>query len=80
MVDKINFLTNYYVTCLSLSNRGLIIFKWMENVVKILNENGYSYMFIDQLLLDGKYLKNIFPPKIKTTIRDQAVQALFEKN
>ena len=65
--------------CLSLYNRGLLIFKWMENVERILNENGFSSIFKDQLLLDGKYLQNIFLPKIKTTIRDQAVQALFEK-
>ena len=55
------------------------MFKWMENVVKILNENGFSNVFNEQLLLDEKYLKNIFLPKIKTTIRDQAVQSLFEK-
>ena len=51
----------------------------MDNVVKILNKNGFSDVFREQLLPDGKYLKNIFLPKIKTTIRDQAVQALFEK-
>ena len=75
--DKFSY--KLYIICLLLYKRGLIIFKWMENVVKILNENGFSSIFDDQLLLDGKYLKNIFLPKIKTTIRDQAVQALFEK-
>ena len=75
--DKFSY--KLYIMCLSLYNRGLIIFKWMDMVVKILNENGFSSIFKDQLLLDGKYLKNIFLPKIKLTIRDQAVQALFEK-
>ena len=75
--DKFSY--KLYIICLSLYNRGLIIFKWMENVVRILNENGFSSVFVDQLFLDGKYLKNIFLPKIKTTIRDQAVQVLFEK-
>ena len=75
--DKFSY--KLYIICLSLYNRGLIIFKWMENVVKILNENGFSSIFKDQLILDEKYLKNIFLPKVKTTIMDQSVQALFEK-
>ena len=75
--DKFSY--KLYIMCLSLYKRGLIIFKWMDNVVKILNTNGFSDVFREQLLLDVKYLKNIFLPEIKTTIRDQAVQALFEK-
>ena len=75
--DKFSY--KLYIMCLSLYNRGLIIFKWMENAVKILNLNGFSDVFREQLLLDGEYLKKIFLPKIKKTIRDQAVQALFEK-
>ena len=61
------FLYKLYIMCLSLYNRGLIIFKWLENVVKILNEDGFSDIFREQLLLDGKFLKNIFLPKIKTS-------------
>ena len=76
--DKFSF--KLYIMCLSLYNCGLIIFKWIENVVKILNLNGFSVVFRDQLLLDGEYLKKIFLPKIKKTIRDQAVDAIFEKN
>ena len=75
--DKFSY--KLYVMCLSLYKRRLLLFKWMENVERILNENGFSSIFKDQLLLDSKYLQNIFLPKIKTTIRDQAVQALFEK-
>ena len=48
-------------------------------MVSILNETGYSYVFIDQLNLDGKFLKNVLLPKIKIVVRDQAKQALFEK-
>ena len=75
--DKFSY--KLYIICLALYNRGLIIFEWTENVVNILNVNGFSSIFKDQLILDGKYLKNIFLPKIKTTIRDQSIQALFEK-
>ena len=75
--DKFSY--KLYILCLSLFNRGLIIFKWMENIVKILNENGFSYIFKDQLHLDAKYLNDVFLPKIKTTIRAQSEQVLFEK-
>ena len=64
--DKFSY--KLYVMCLSLYNRGLLIFKWMENVVKILNENGFSSIFKNQLLLDKKYLQNIFLPQINPYI------------
>ena len=51
----------------------------MNNVVNILNSTGFSNIFIEQFNLDEKYLKNVFLKKIKTTIRDQAVQGLFEE-
>ena len=75
--DKLSY--KIYRVCLALYNRGLIIFKWMDNVVQILNENGYSSIFRDQLLLDSKYLQNIFLPKLKLTVRDQARQVLLGK-
>ena len=75
--DKLSY--KIYRICLLLFNRGLIIFKWMDNVLQILNANGYSSIFRDQLLLDDKYLKNTFLPKVKTTIRDQARQVLLGK-
>merc|ERR1711867_247033 len=61
--DKFSY--KLYVMCLSLYNRGLLIFKWMENVERILNENGFSSIFKNQLLLDKKYLQNIFSPQKK---------------
>ena len=51
----------------------------MDNVVQILNENGYSSFFRDKLLLDNKYLQNIFFPKLKIAIRDQARQVSLGK-
>ena len=75
--DKFSY--KMYLICLSLYRRGLVIFKWLDNVVSILNETGFSYVFIDQLNIDGKYLKNVLLPKIKIVVRDQAKQALFEK-
>ena len=75
--DKLSY--KIYRVCLALYNRGLIIFKWMDYVVQILNENGYSSIFRDQLLLDSKYLQNIFLPKLKLTVRDQARQVLLGK-
>ena len=75
--DKFSY--KIYRICLALYNRGLIIFKWMDNVVHILNQNGFPSIFRDQLLLDDKYLKNIFLPRLKTTIRDQARQVLLGK-
>ena len=75
--DKFSF--KLYLICLSLYNRKLIIFKWLEHIVKILNETGFSFIFKDQLLLNEKHLKNIFLPNIKNRIRDQAIQSLFAK-
>ena len=75
--DKFSY--KIYLICLSLYRRGLVIFKWLDRVVSILNETGYSYVFIDQLNIDGQYLKNVLLPKIKIVVRDQAKQALFEK-
>ena len=59
--------------------RKLLLFKWLQNVVDILNETGFSHIFHEQFSFDDKYLKNVLLPKIKIRIKDQAVQALFEK-
>ena len=67
---KDKFSVNLYLICLSLYNRKLIIFKWLEHIVKILNETGFSFIFKDQLLLNEEHLKNIFLPIIKNRIRD----------
>ena len=75
--DKFSY--KLYLICLSLYKRGLLLFPWMNNVVNILNSTGFSNIFIEQFNLDEKYLKNVFLKKIKTTIRDQAVQGLFEE-
>ena len=57
---------------------GLIIFKWLDQVVHILNETGFSYVFILQLNLNGKHLQNVLLQNIKNVVRDQAKQALIE--
>ena len=75
--DKFSY--KLYLICLSLYKRGLLLFPWMNNVVNILNSTGFSNIFIEQFNLDEKYLKNVFLKKIKTTIRDQAVQGLLEE-
>ena len=75
--DKFSF--KIYLICLSLYRRGLIIFKWLDHVVNILNETGFSFVFIEQLNFDAKYFKNILLPQIKKVVRDQAKQALTEK-
>ena len=75
--DKFSY--KLYLICLSLYRRGLIIFKWLDQVVNILNETGFSYVFISQLNFDEKFLKNVLLPKIKIVVRDQAKQALLEK-
>ena len=75
--DKFSY--KLYLICLALYRRGLIIFKWLDHVVNILNETGFSYIFIGQLNFDSKYLKNSFLPQMKKVIRDQAKQALVEK-
>ena len=75
--DKFSY--KIYLICLSLYRRGLIIFKWFDHVVNILNETGFSYVFIEQLNFDAKYFKNILLPQIKKAVRDQAKQALTEK-
>ena len=73
--DKFSY--KLYLICLSLFKRKLLIFRWLEYIVKILNDTGFSFIFENQLALDEKYLKNIFLTKIKTRIRDQAIQTLF---
>ena len=75
--DKFSY--KLYLICLSLYKRGLLVFPWMNNVVNILNSTGFSNIFYEQFNLEEKYLKNVFLRKIKTTIRDQAVQALLEE-
>ena len=75
--DKFSY--KLYLICLSLYKRGLLIFPWMQNVVNILNATGFSYIFNEQFLWEEKYLKNAFLRDIKSRIRDQAVQALFEE-
>ena len=75
--DKFSY--KLYLICLSLYRRGLMIFKWLDQVVNILNETGFSYVFISQLNFDEKFLKNVLLPKIKNVVRDQAKQALLEK-
>ena len=75
--DKYSY--KLYLICLALYRRGLLIFKWLDQVVHILNETGFSFVFISQFNFDGKYLKNVLLPKIKNIVRDQAKQALFEK-
>ena len=50
--DKFSY--KIYLICLSLYRRGLVIFKWLDRVVSILNETGYSYVFNDQLNIDGQ--------------------------
>ena len=75
--DKYSY--KLYLICLSLFRRGLIIFKWLDQVVHILNETGFSYVFISQLNFDEKFLKKVLLPKIKNVVRDQAKQALLEK-
>ena len=46
--DKFSY--KIYRICLALYNWGLIIFKWMDNLLQILNQNGFSSIFRDQLL------------------------------
>ena len=75
--DKFSY--KLYLICLSLYRRGLLLFKWMDQIVSILNECGFSYIFLEQLFLDEKYLKNVFLPNIKVVIRNQAIQLLYEK-
>ena len=69
-----------YFICLLLYKRKLLVFRWLEYIVKILNRTVFSFIFEDQLALDEKYLKkyikNIFLAKIKSRIRDQAIPTL----
>ena len=75
--DKFSY--KIYLICLSLYRRGLVIFKWLDHVINILNETGFSFVFVEQLNFDPKYFKNILLPQIKKVVRDQAKQALTEK-
>ena len=52
-----------YLTSLSLYKRRLIIFKWLDQVVNILNNTGFSYVFLDQLNFDEKYFKKCISPR-----------------
>ena len=52
--DKFSY--KLYLICLSLFKRKLLIFRWLEYIVKILNDTGFSFIFENQLALDEKYL------------------------
>ena len=77
---KDKFSCKLYFIRLSFYKTKLLIFGWLEYIVKILNRTVFSFIFEDQLALDEKYLKkyikNIFLAKIKSRIRDQAIQRL----
>ena len=44
--DKFSY--KLYLICLALYRRGLIIFKWLDHMINILNETGFTYVFTGQ--------------------------------
>ena len=70
--DKISF--KLYVMCLTLHNDGTLTFEWLDCIKSIIKECGLYYVFINQLGYDLKWLKNVFLPKIKSTLKDNILQ------
>ena len=73
--DKLSY--KFYIICLSLYKRRLIIFDWLKQIETIINYAGFTFVFQSQLQLDKKYLRNTFLPQIKNVLKDQAIQELF---
>ena len=70
--DKISCIM--YSMCLSLHNKNLLDFKWLEKIKQILIECGLPYVFDQQLMLDKKWLKTRLLPQVKYYLKDQVVQ------
>ena len=75
--DKISFLM--YSMCLSLHNKNLLEFKWLDKIKQILIESGLPYVFDQQFQLDKKFLKDGILPQIKYNLKDQTIQKWYNE-
>ena len=53
------------------------MFRWLEYIVKISSETGFSFILKNQHTLDEKYLKNIFLTNTKPVSRNKIILTLF---
>ena len=70
--EKISY--KLFTICTFLFLRGLLICPWLQEIKNILEQCGTPFVFYQYQNLDKKWLKNIFLPKIKITLRDQVIQ------
>ena len=70
--EKISYKLFHMCSILFLS--GLLICPWLQEIKNILEECGMPFVFYQFQILEKKWLKNSFLPKIKITLRDQTIQ------
>ena len=70
--EKISY--KLFLMCSILFLSGLLICPWLQEIKNILEECGMPFVFYQFQILEKKWLKNSFLPKIKITLRDQTIQ------
>ena len=68
-----------YKMCLSLHNKYLLEFKWLDKIKEILVQCGLPYVFEQQHMLEKKWLENTLLPKVKYHLKDLILQKWYNE-
>ena len=60
--------------CIALYMGGLLECPWLDSIKQIIDDCGMSFVFQEYNTLEKQWLKKVFIPKIKWTLKDQILQ------